>query len=407
MPDNLADRHDRLAPVTATSEPPAQRRGPRGEQRRGARSSRPYWAARVEDAFNHKLGEVLRSWGYRVRVEPYTSYGTEHKVRILARTVLTRQPIRDVDELPSYEYMRSVRGWRNFLVAVAPQTEVEVEIGGHTHTLVSDRAGIVDAIVDTDLTPGWHKATITVPSGEQTRSTIICVGEHTTFGIVSDIDDTVMVTALPRPLLAAWNAFVLHESARRVVPGMPVLYHELIANHPGAPVVYLSTGAWNVAPVLRRFLAAHRFPAGPLLLTDWGPTNTGMFRSGQAHKHENLRDLIDAFPNVKWLLIGDDGQHDPAIYARLARDFPDHVSCVVLRQLTPGQHVLSHGAFEADYFSGATSGVVVGHDGRELALRLAERGLVPHDLSGDLPDGEVVAPEPEVRRSWLPGRRSA
>lgn len=401
----MAERHDRLGAVTATGQPPAPRRGPRREQRRGARSSRPFWAARLEDAFNRKVGKLLHGWGHRVRAEPYTSYATERKVRILARTVLTRQPIREVDNLPSYEYMRSVRGWRNFLVVVAPQTEVVVEVGGHTHHLVSDRAGIVDAIVDADLTPGWHEATITVPSGEQVRSKIICVAEETTFGIVSDIDDTVMVTALPRPMLAAWNAFVLHESARRVVPGMPVLYHELVSNHPGAPVVYLSTGAWNVAPALRRFLAAHRFPAGPLLLTDWGPTNTGIFRSGQAHKHENLRDLIDAFPRVKWLLVGDDGQHDPAIYANLAREFPDHVSCVVLRQLTPGQHVLSHGAFEAEYFRGMTSGVVVGHDGRELAIRLAERGLVPPDRFDGIVDVEVVAPEPIVRRRWIPGLR--
>jgi len=26
------------------------------------------------------------------------------------------------------------------------------------------------------------------------------------------------------------------------------------------------------------------FPEGPLLLTDWGPTNTGWFRSGREHK---------------------------------------------------------------------------------------------------------------------------
>src|SRR5699024_10504491 len=142
----------------------------------------------------------------------------------------------------------------------------------------------------------WNRARITDENGETTVARILCVDRGTTFGVVSDIDDTVMVTALPRPLLAAWNAFMMHESARRVVPGMPVLYHELVRAHPGAPVVYLSTGAWNVAPALGRFLAAHRFPAGPLLLTDWGPTNTGIFRSGQQHKHDNLRDLIDAFP---------------------------------------------------------------------------------------------------------------
>ena len=43
-----------------------------------------------------------------------------------------------------------------------------------------------------------------------------------------------MVTALPRPLLAAWNTFVLDEHARMAVPGMAVLYERLVTAHPGA-----------------------------------------------------------------------------------------------------------------------------------------------------------------------------
>ena len=74
------------------------------------------------------------------------------------------------------------------------------------------------------------------------------------FGLVSDIDDTVMVTALPRPLLAAWHTFVVNEHARTTTPGMPVLYERLTSQHPGAPVIYLSTGAWNAAPAIGRFL---------------------------------------------------------------------------------------------------------------------------------------------------------
>ena len=66
------------------------------------------------------------------------------------------------------------------------------------------------------------------------------VGADVTFGLVSDIDDTVITTALPRPMIAAWNTFVRHESARHVVPGMAPMYRELLAEHPGAPIVYLS-----------------------------------------------------------------------------------------------------------------------------------------------------------------------
>ena len=71
-----------------------------------------------------------------------------------------------------------------------------------------------------------------------------------------------MVTALPRPLLAAWHTFVVNEHARSTTPGMPVLYERLTSQHPGAPVIYLSTGAWNVAPTLTRFLSRNLYPAG-------------------------------------------------------------------------------------------------------------------------------------------------
>ena len=89
------------------------------------------------------------------------------------------------------------------------------------------------------------------------------VGGDETFGIISDIDDTVISTSLPRPMIAAWNTFVRAESARHVVPGMATMYRELLDEHPGAPIVYVSTGAWNTAPHADPVPAPHGYPAGP------------------------------------------------------------------------------------------------------------------------------------------------
>ncbi len=144
-------------------------------------------------------------------------------------------------------------------------------------------------------------------------------------------------------MIAAWNTFVKHEGARRVVPGMAPMYRDLLAEHPGAPIVYVSTGAWNTAPTLNRFLRSHGYPVGPLLLTDWGPTNTGWFRSGQDHKRASLDRLAKDFPRIRWLLVGDDGQHDPKIYQDFAEARPEVVDAIAIRQLTPTEQVLSHG----------------------------------------------------------------
>jgi phosphatidate phosphatase APP1 len=158
---------------------------------------------------------------------------------------------------------------------------------------------------------------------------------------VSDIDDTVMVTALPRPMLAAWNTFVLDEHARAAVPGMGVLYERLINANPGAAVFYLSTGSWNVAPALNRFLSRNLYPSGPLLLTDWGPQKDRWFRSGQQHKRAALIRLAREFPSMRWLLVGDDGQHDPEIYAEFAGSHPQNVAAVAIRALSPTETVLA------------------------------------------------------------------
>jgi hypothetical protein len=69
---------------------------------------------------------------------------------------------------------------------------------------------------------------------------------------------------------------------RRPVPGMAGLLERLTRAHPDAPVIHLSTGAWNVAPTLHRFLTRHLYPRGAFLLTDWGPTHDRWFRNGFA-----------------------------------------------------------------------------------------------------------------------------
>jgi phosphatidate phosphatase APP1 len=199
--------------------------------------------------------------------------------------------------------------------------------------------------------------------------------ERTEFGVISDMDDTTMVTAVPRPLLAAWNTFVRHSSGRRAVSGMPELYRALQQAHPDAGFFYLSTGAWNTANTLRAFLSRHSYPRGPLLLTDWGPTLTGWFRSGPAHKEASLEHLMSWFPHVRWLLIGDDGQHDPQIYAKAVDRRPDRVRAVAIRQLTGGQQVLAGnipdgGTPDADLEVRPVP-TVYGRDGAELTRRLA------------------------------------
>ncbi len=357
----------------------------------------------VEDQFHRDLIPVLRRRGWRPRVIPYDGYGTTSgsagtpMVRVLARMVMrpkdapSEGPLLSSlpETLPTTaaqardmavtRLMEAQRGWRLFIDAPVPYLPVTVHAGATSVRTRADRSGYVDVVVrGHDLEPGWHTVEIDAAGAGTVHARVLVVPPGPRLGIVSDIDDTAMVSHVPRVLVAAWNQLVKYTSSREPVPGMAELYTRIQASHPGTPVMYLSTGAWNVLPTLRSFFQRHGFPDGPKLMTDWGPTNTGWFRSGIEHKRTELRRLMIDLPEVSWLLVGDDGQHDPLIYGEAARHHSDRVRAVAIRRLTPAQQVLAGGLAvpqmginpESPTLAEADVPVVVGADGYDLARRL-------------------------------------
>jgi phosphatidate phosphatase APP1 len=309
-------------------------------------SSRPFLAARIEDVFDAQVERFLRNvLRWREKVIPYTGYGSQSGARILARIVLAPRWSRSAIG-KDISRMLKRRGWRNFFTTPVGRTAVTIRLGDRQIEATTVRGGYVDVrIGGYDLAPGWHTAEVWTSGSKRAEVPVMIVGNDVTVGIVSDIDDTVISTSLPRPFIAAWNSFMITEAARQTVPGMTRLYDHLLERYPGSPVFYVSTGAWNTHGFLRRFLKRHGFPDGPMLLTDWGPTNTGWFRSGPEHKRAALDRLAGEFPGIRWILVGDDGQHDPALYSEFAERRPGAVLAVAIRQLTPGQQFLTHGSF--------------------------------------------------------------
>lgn len=349
-------------------------------------------AARLEDRFHAFRERKARRRGYLPAMIPYAGYGSSGWVRVLGRTMLANPDAgrfvhlnpdgrrRTGTDTPEQEaepqHVPSIRGWRSFTSVPMANARVSIEVGSVRHEVTADRGGVVDVVVPVELPPGEHTVRLSVEGCVPAEAPVYVAPSDVKLGILSDVDDTVMVTALPRPLLAFWNTFVLNEHARTPTPGMAVLMERLTARHPDAPVIYLSTGAWNVAPTLSRFLTRNLYPVGALLLTDWGPTRDRWFRSGVEHKRGNLRRLAEQFPNTRWILIGDDGQHDPQIYADFAASHPRNVAAIAIRQLSISEAVLAGGRAEGQNHHLHGVPWVQSPDGAGLAQQLHQLGLL-------------------------------
>ncbi|MGR6964503.1 App1 family protein [Geodermatophilus sp. URMC 61] len=337
-----------------------------------SRSLRAVAAAyRVKTHLDEVLSARARRRGWTTAALGYPGYAAQGRARVRGRLLLA-PPGTD----PSARL--DIPGWRRLLTLEQPHGEVDVTLGEVRVRARADEAGLVDLVVPVEL-PAGRTAALLHPEGRPpVPAPLHVAASDATRGVVCDIDDTVWITGIRHPLRAAWRTFAGNGSTRRPVAGMAALLTRLTAAGAHAPVVYVSNGPWNLAGPITAFLDRHGFPAGALLLTDWGISPRAWFRSGRAHKRGALERLATDLPRVRWVLVGDDGEHDPEIYRDFARSHPEHVAAIALRTVAP----IGTTPPETESRVG-TVPVVRAGDGRALADLLHRAGvLATFDVRG-------------------------
>jgi phosphatidate phosphatase APP1 len=313
-------------------------------------------AYRTETGLRDELARRAARRGWTPAVIPYSGYASGDHARVLGRVVLAPAKVD-----PSAR--RGVAGWRRLLTLESPGTEVQIEFGGTTTTARSDSAGIVDAELQLDgpVQPDVDHATLRLPGRSQISAHVHHISAEEVRGVICDIDDTVWITGISHPVKAVWRTLRGTSSTRRSVPGMARLLRAAVDGHVHPGVVYLSNGPWNFVGPVTRFLKKHGFPPGAILMTDWGVRPHQWFRDGSEHKSSSLARLMKDLPNVRWVLVGDDGEHDPALYDEVLEAHPDRVAAIALRQVRPGE------TSGSDQSSGSGAAPILrGADGDEL-----------------------------------------
>ena len=156
-------------------------------------------------------------------------------------------------------------------------------------------------------------------------------GPEARFGVISDIDDTILETGVQRVGRMVKQTITGSALTRTPFEGAPELYRDLAAG--ANPVFYVSSSPWNLHAFLEAFMSHHGFPPGPVLLRDLLGTT-----EGREQKSVRLHEILDLHPELRFVLLGDSGEHDPQIYAELVRDYPGRVIAVYIREvrLDPG-----------------------------------------------------------------------
>jgi len=190
---------------------------------------------------------------------------------------------------------------------------------------------------------GWHQVGLELlsppsPGGGRVRAKgHVLVPHGARFGVISDLDDTVVRSSATSVLKMAWIVVRNNAHTRLPFEGVAAFYRALQLepdSRSSNPIFYVSSSPWNIYDMLVDFLNVHGVPHGPLFLKDWSLNVLGKHRD---YKLGVIRHLLSTYKGMPFVLIGDSGEEDPEIYLQAVREHPGRVIAVYIRDVTSGK----------------------------------------------------------------------
>jgi phosphatidate phosphatase APP1 len=204
--------------------------------------------------------------------------------------------------------------------------------------------------------------------------------------VISDIDDTILVTHATNPLRMGLTILLNNARSRRAFPGVSRFYQALQQGTQGAainPLFYVSSSPWNLYDLLVEFLQVQGIPLGPMVsLRDWGITHQEFLPTRhRQHKLGAIRMILDWLPDLLFILIGDSGQEDTEIYQEVARDYPGRILGVYIRDISRSRKRTDSINRVGREIEAAGSTFLLTADTREMARHAARHGWIKNQTN--------------------------
>jgi phosphatidate phosphatase APP1 len=294
--------------------------------------------------------KLRRGWVDPLTIQPYRGHGTATtlylKGRVLEHTGVTNSS--SMDSL----WENVLNMYRRFGSDEFPGARVHARLGDASWEAVTDEEGYFtfELALPTPLDTRrvWHTVQLDllepkIPNQPPVRAVgyVLVPPPDAQFGIISDIDDTVVRTSATDVLQMARIVLLTNAYTRVPFEGVAAFYRALRHGTLGTehnPLFYVSSSPWNLYDLLVDFLNVHGIPVGPIFLRDFGLDPEVLGGGGHhTHKSAQIKGLFSTYPSLPWVLVGDSGQEDPEIYRQAVHDFGGRIKAIYIRDVVAGE----------------------------------------------------------------------
>ena len=325
-------------------------------------------------------------------ITPYRGYGTRSRVFVHGRVIECRN-------IAAATVTDSI--WRNLVNTFKridsdplPNASVSLRLGVHEREVVTDAEGFfrewIDLAAPLEGDDHWREAEVELhglaarddqpaPVVRGKAPILVPTGSET-FGVISDLDDTVIQSRITSFLQAVRTVMLGNARTRLPFPGVAAFYQALERGGDGKrrnPIFYVSSSPWNIHDVIADFMDIQRIPVGPIHLRDWDVDFDALTSNRlKRHKEPLIREILELYPSLPFILIGDDSQKDPEIYRAILDRFPGRILAIYIRNVRAEPERSASVQALAKEVLAAGSTLILADDTLAAATHAADQGWI-------------------------------
>lgn len=303
---------------------------------------------KAEEKIDYLTFELKNRLGLNrpLHIVTYRSYGTPNRLYVKGRVMVNKNITRSEENDTLWENILNM--YRRFESDEIPNARVQLTQEGQQHEITTDGEGYfvlnIEPTVPLQLDDIWHKIDIKLIDapvkfeGEVSEPAYVLVPPpDAEYGIISDIDDTIVRTGATSLLETGRNVLLNNAHTRIPFHGVSQFYRSLQLGRNGKrnnPFFYVSSSPWNTYDLLYHYLELNEIPQGPLLLRDFGIDEQKFGSSDHmSHKYKEIANLLITYPKLNFILIGDSGQQDAQIYSEVVKNHPGRIMAIYIRDV--------------------------------------------------------------------------
>lgn len=299
---------------------------------------------------NFENKQALRYYQYmQIHLKLYRGYVNEQELEVYGHVFYAKANNKHITDLSRRKHAFSVINM--FRLKPLANAEVQLLFKGlevKTRTMKDGYFRFTLPFTQA-LKSGWHRYEVRcdLESTSVQESGELLKPFESKYGIISDIDDTFLISHSNNIFKKLYVMLTKNVNKRKIFDDVVDHYQALSiagqnSDKASNSFFYVSSSEWNLYTFITQFAEIHNLPKAVIKLKKlkkslWDFIKTG--RGDHDHKFVKIKDIISFYPNIQYVLLGDDSQQDVYLYERICKVFPMNIKAIYIRQTSSKQQI--------------------------------------------------------------------